>query len=260
MKDAIRDFVLNLGMDDVGFASLDNYVSPRSPEIHSLFPEARTIIVMALREMSHVTSPSPQIAMNGRMDVMEFARHCNFTLARYLEKECHAQAMSVPLSYPLRMASETMGVIGEVSLRHAAVAAGLGVFGRHNLVIHPRLGSQVLFAAVLCDLDLPPDPVSKENLCTECNLCVESCPAQALEKEGLTDVMKCLKVSQPFGMARAIGFWNKFSRSTPEEQQKMFATPDFMSLYQAQMIGFQYFCFKCFSVCPLNSSNNDGSR
>lgn len=253
MKETIRNFVLNLGMDDVGFASVDNYISPRSPELHSLFPEARTIIVMAQREMSHVMSPSPQIAMAGRMDVMEFARHCTFQLARFLEKQCNANAMSVPLSYPLRMTSETMGVIGEVSLRHAAVAAGLGAFGRHNLVIHPRLGSRVLFAAVMCDLDLPPDPIIKESPCTDCNLCVESCPAKALEQEGLTDVMKCMKVSQPYGMGKAIGFWNKFARSTSEEQQKMFFSPDFMSLYQSQMIGFQYFCFNCFSVCPLNS-------
>jgi hypothetical protein len=30
MKDIIRNFVLSLGADDVGFASVDNYESPRS--------------------------------------------------------------------------------------------------------------------------------------------------------------------------------------------------------------------------------------
>jgi len=77
--------------------------------------------------------------------------------------------------------------VADVSLRHAAVAAGLGVFGRHNRVIHPRLGPRVLFMAVLTDLELPSDPPITEELCTNCNICVESCPASALDVEGQTE-------------------------------------------------------------------------
>ncbi len=252
LKEKIREFSLNLGIDDVGFASVSDYNSPRSTKIEEIFPGARSMIVMVMREMSHCESPNPQIAMSGRIDIMEFGRHCTFSLGRYIETKCGGKAMGIPLSYPLEMdPAKNKGVVADISLRHAAVAAGVGAFGRHNLVIHPRLGSQILFCGILTDLELEPDPSCETNPCINCNLCVKNCPAGALEEEGRTDVFRCMKKSQPYGLAKSIGFWSEFVKKPPEEQGKMFFTKDYWQMYQAQFIGFQYFCFKCFSVCPV---------
>ena len=251
MKDKIRKFILDQGLDDVGFAAVSDYKSPQSPKIETLFPEAKSIIVACVKEMSHVDSPNPQIAMNGRLDVMEFVRSSNYKIARFLEKECGARAMSVPLSYPLEISPNNSRSVADLSLRHAAVAAGLGVFGRHNLVIHPRLGPRVLFMAVLTDLLLSSDTPVTEELCTQCNICVECCPAKALDVEGQTDFGKCLKVSQPYGLAKNIEFWLKWADKSPQEQKNMLFTKDFFMTYQANFIGFQYFCFKCYNFCPV---------
>jgi epoxyqueuosine reductase len=254
MKDKIRKFVLDQGIDDVGFAAVSDYKSPQSPPIETLFPEAKSIVVACVKEMSHVDSPNPQIAMNGRLDIQEYARSTNYKIARFLEKECGARAMSVPLSYPLELSPQNPRSVADVSLRHAAVAAGLGVFGRHNLVINPRLGPRVLFMAVLTDLAIPSDQPVTEELCTRCNICVESCPASALNFEGQTDFGKCLMVSQPYGLAKIIGFWMQWADKSPAEQKKMLFTKDFFMTYQASFIGFQYFCFKCYNSCPVGSS------
>ncbi|MGI6548623.1 MAG: 4Fe-4S binding protein [Syntrophomonadales bacterium] len=251
MKEKIRDFAMSLGVDDVGFAAAVDYNSLRSTPLTQIFPGVTSLVVMAIREMSHVESPNKLIAMNGRLDIMEYMRSCTYKLARFLEKNCGALAMSVPLSYPMPMNTKTMGTVADVSLRHAAVAAGLGVFGRHNLVIHPRLGTRVLYSAVLCDLALPSDPPVTDDLCNECNICVEACPGGALDQEGRTDVNKCLKHSQPFGLGRNISFWRKFASSTPEQQKAMFLSDDYWSMYQASFIGFQYFCFNCYTSCPI---------
>jgi ferredoxin len=241
MKESIRKHALRLAIDDVGFAAVSDYNSPRTKKIEEIFPGAK----------------NPQIAMNGRLDIMEFARHCTFSLARYVETKCSGRAMSMPLSYPLEMdPAGGMGVLADVSFRHAAVAAGLGSFGRNNLVVHPRLGSRILFCGIITDLAIQSDPPCETNPCTNCNLCVKSCPAEALEKEGYTDVFKCLKKSQPYGLAKSISFWNKFIKNTPEEQAKMFFTKDYWQMYQTQFIGFQYFCFKCFSTCPVGNKKN----
>jgi hypothetical protein len=103
MKQKIREYAKSLDVDDVGFAAIVDYNSPRSPKIEAIFPEAKSLVVMAVKEMSHVESPNPQIAMTGRLDIMEYARGVNYKVARFLEKQCGARAMSVPLSYPLNM-------------------------------------------------------------------------------------------------------------------------------------------------------------
>ena len=67
-----------------------------------------------------------------------------------------------------------------ISQKHAAQAAGLGTIGRHSLLITPEFGSMVWLGAVLCTQDFEADAL-KENICTNCNLCVEACPVNALE-------------------------------------------------------------------------------
>lgn len=256
-KDKIKNFALNLGVEDVGFGAVSAYNSPLSPKIETIFPKAKSLVVLAFRELSNCESENKRIAMGGRLDSMEFARSCIYKVSRFIEKEFDTKAMSTPLSYPLNMKPENrFGLIADFSQRHAAIAAGLGNWGRHNLVIHPRLGSRVIFSTVLTGLELPPDPPVTEDLCIHCNICVESCPGHALDEERKTDEFKCMKYSQPYGLPGNIKFWMKFIGSSPEEQKQMMVSPDYMSLYQAAFIGFEYHCFKCYLSCPVGREQN----
>jgi epoxyqueuosine reductase QueG len=254
VKEQIRRYALELGLDDVGFAAASNYISPNSPPLESIFPGAKSLVIMALQELDNCESGNMQIAFGGRMDIMEFGRTCNYKMARFIQRAFGAKVMTIPLSYPLEMSFKTKGCIGDVSLRHAAVAAGLGQFGRNNLVLHPRLGSRTVFAGLITDLDLASDPQAEE-ICTNCNLCVEKCPGNALEDEGKTNLMRCLKNSQPYGIAANIRFWTQLLESPPEEQKKMIADEHFWKLFQAGFIGFQYFCFNCMKNCPVGNSS-----
>jgi epoxyqueuosine reductase QueG len=243
---------LDLGVEDVGFGAVSDYRSPLSPKVETIFPEAKSMVVLAFRELSNCESENPRIAMGGRIDSMEFARSCAYKVTRFIEKEFDARSMSTPLSYPLDMKPEKrFGLVAEFSQRHAAVASGLGNFGRNNLVIHPRLGPQVVFSTILTELGLTPDPPITEELCTHCNICVENCPAGALDEEGKTDEFKCLKHSQPYGLGRNIRFWMKFIDSSPEEQKKLMLGPEYMNMYQSAFIGFDYHCYKCYTSCPV---------
>lgn len=69
-----------------------------------------------------------------------------------------------------------------ISLKHAAQAAGLGTIGRHSLLITPEFGSMIWLGAVLCAQELEPD-ATKAPACTQCNLCVNACPVNALETQ-----------------------------------------------------------------------------
>jgi epoxyqueuosine reductase len=254
MKQMIREFALAQGADDVGFAAAADYDSPLSPALDSIFPGVKSLIVLAYRELATCESESPQIAMNGRMDLMEFSRSLNYKVARFVQAKCNGKAMTVPISYPLKMDRETGGTVGEVSMRHAALAAGLGTFGRNNLILHPELGSRVLFTAIPTDLAIESDPRVTESACDDCRLCVEACPAGALDDEGKTHVMKCLKNSQPYGIGGAIKFSMKYAEATTEQKKEMLFDPHFWTLYQAGFIGFQYFCWNCMKECPVGQS------
>jgi epoxyqueuosine reductase QueG len=258
VKDDIRTYVLGLGVDDAGFAAAADYRSPRSPALDTIFPGARSLLVLAYRELASCESPDMYIAQNGRYDLMEFARGCNYRVARFLDREYGARVMTVPISYPMEMSRATKGTVGQVSLRHAAVAAGLGAFGRHNLVVHPRFGSRVVFSAVLTDLDLPSDPPVTATPCTDCGLCVESCPGRALDAAGRTEVMKCIRSSQPYGLSETVAFWIRHADAAPDARKAMFKDDLFWRMYQAGHIGPQYFCFQCMSSCPAGQVRREG--
>ncbi|MBU0652805.1 MAG: epoxyqueuosine reductase, partial [Proteobacteria bacterium] len=74
--------------------------------------------------------------------------------------------------------------------------------------------------------------------------------AKALDEEGKTDPMKCLRVSQPNGIGGAIAYAKKFIGAAPETRKEQLVNPRFLELYQASFIGFEYHCFKCETVCP----------
>jgi epoxyqueuosine reductase QueG len=251
-KEDIRQMGLSFGADVVGFAAVEDYKSKRAPDPKTLLPGIRSMIVLGFREMNgQLASEVGRISMHSRIGQMELTRNCTFHTAKALEDRFKVKAAPIMPSYPLNMAAPVMGLVADVSLRHAAVAAGLGAFGRHNLVISPRFGTRILFTAILTDMELKSDPPVTEDLCDECNLCVEACPARALDEEGKTDNMKCLRVSQPFGIGGAIGYIRKFTAATPEQQKAMIMDPQFLSLYQASFIGFQYECYRCMAVCPV---------
>ena len=71
-----------------------------------------------------------------------------------------------------------------ISQKHAAQAAGLGTIGRHSLLITPKYGSMVWLGCVLCDAEIDPDEMM-EDICDDCNKCMQACPVNALEKEEL---------------------------------------------------------------------------
>lgn len=248
-KQRLKELALELGAVDVGIASADAYSTPRSPDIKKVFPRVRSMVVMAYRELDSCDCDYMHVAMNGRLDLMSFSRSNNYRVARHLQG-LGGKAMTVPVSYPLPMLKSTAGAVADVSTRHAAVAAGLGGFGRNNLVLHPELGSRVIFTVVMTDLEIPADRPFDDDVCTHCEACVENCPSGALDEEGKTDVLKCLKVCQPYGLGGAARFLGRLLEAGEEQRREMLTDDTLWKLYQACSLAFQYFCFNCIKVCP----------
>lgn len=250
IKNKIRKYIMDLGVDDVGFAKVEDYHSPKSYPVDTFLPGAKTIISLVFQELDTCESPSVTIAMNGRLDMNYFQRSCSYQINRFLKREFQAKVVDMPYASPMEQHKDR-AALGDFSQRHAAVAAGMGTFGRHNLVIHPRFGTRIGLTALITDLAIEPDVKIEQDLCLHCDLCVRNCPGDALAETGKTNVGKCVGHSQPYGLRSNIGFWQKFVGSSPEEQKQMFVDENYWRLQQAHSIGMQYYCFNCMKSCPV---------
>ena len=93
---------------------------------------------------------------------------------------------------------------GGIYLKDAAVLAGLGVFGKNNLVIVPDYGPRIRFRALWTDLEVETLPLRKSlSPCNECSqLCRKHCPMEAFSngdynRERCLSRMDADKVSVP---------------------------------------------------------------
>jgi len=73
------------------------------------------------------------------------------------------------------------GQKAHVSHKHVGRAAGLGWFGRNNLLVNPELGSQFRLVTVLTDMPLEAGvPLARD--CGPCRACISACPAGAIKE------------------------------------------------------------------------------
>lgn len=70
------------------------------------------------------------------------------------------------------------------SYKHAAKFSGLGTIGRHSLLITPQYGPRVRLACLLTELALESSPLEQRDYCVSCDVCIQKCPAKALEIPG----------------------------------------------------------------------------
>ena len=72
------------------------------------------------------------------------------------------------------------GQRAHVSHKHVGRAAGLGWFGRNNLLVNPELGSRFRLVTVLTDMPLAPDaPLERD--CGLCRACAAACPSGSIK-------------------------------------------------------------------------------
>ena len=117
------------------------------------------------------------------------------------------QAVPVFACAPMEMPRK-LDLRGYVSQIDLAARSGLGWIGKNGLLISPEHGTRVGIGTVLTDAAIEHDVPLDQGCPEDCVLCVEKCPAAAIDGSGKVDRVKCTQTQAlaPLSMMMAKDF------------------------------------------------------
>lgn len=107
----------------------------------------------------------------------------------------------------------------------SAFEAGIGVYGRSGLIIHPALGNRMVLGTIMTKVVLEPDGrLEGFEPCENCELCIKMCPAKAFDST-----------------KRYPDSWSR---------EKCMSK-------RAEIADRELFCHNCFAVCPAGTLKDE---
>jgi len=103
-------------------------------------------------------------------------------IARFLKEQ----------GYKAQICDSSSAESSVLTLKIAAVRAGLGWQGKHSLLISKEFGSYLALGGIITDAELEYNKKLEKNRCSSCNECRKACPMNALEIPYLLNRELCL--------------------------------------------------------------------
>ena len=275
-NEQIKEYAKSLGVQLCGVAGMDRFKeSPPGRHPTEILPGCKSVIVVGSRLLDGVVQANFRAFEDGRADLKSiygtygYAMLPNFELtyvcyavARYIE--LNSEGVATPCS----TGPMTNGL--QISIRHAAVAAGLGQFGYMSIVLTPEYGPRIRFGVILTTLEITPDPMyDGPPLCNpeKCGICSKVCPTGAIKEFGTHKLEhhveiggkeydythvhfpKCRKALQ--AMTKALGGKDDY---LPENDPTMEDLESAEARMPIDTVGLQHItswhCGRCQAYCP----------
>jgi len=174
-----------------GYAGGMSYLqrsAERRADVRAVLPSARSVIVTATNY--HTNRPySTEVADRYRAKIARYAWGDDYhdVVGERLDRLLAWMRGHSPDPFEARAYVDT----GPVQERVYAQYAGIGWIGKNTCVIHPRLGSWIFLAEIICSLPLDADAPALDQ-CGTCTLCLDECPTHALTAPGVLDATACI--------------------------------------------------------------------
>ena len=202
LSQEIRSIALANGADMIGFAPVERFdTGPKQTHPNYYMKRARSVVVTGIGYPRAIGEVWGTFAEEGGLiaPYMWFGfAYINWELSRVALKvakflESHGyRSLPIPFSFTTQYRyfesfDETGQYLGDFSHKHAALAAGLGIFGWSNLFLTPTYGARQRLISVITEAPLDAgELMDSPELCRPelCRYaCVETCPIGALSKD-----------------------------------------------------------------------------
>ena len=185
----IRRLTAKMGGDLFGVASPDLLAAaPEGFRPRDILPGCRSVIVVGKRLSDATVETTPSRMFDTLyFAVNSFIDQVILKITDTLIREGYLAVGVGPHSLDAKQ------LRGDISQKHAAVAAGLGRFGLQSLVLSPQFGPRQRWGTVITDAPLKPGTPLAAELCKpkKCGrACLTGCPAKvfsAPSTEGVSD-------------------------------------------------------------------------
>ncbi len=245
MLDKVEAYLGEQKMDIVGVADTKDWLSPLAEcDPNEILKGCKRIVVFG-KEIAHPIFSAEKhgidLYSNVAQNYYQTMDAVAIDAAAILTRAGHP---SIPLGPYLPILMREGKFWGMVSLKHAAVRAGLGSMGKNTLLATEKFGNRMRLGGILTTAELPAGEPLENSLCAEgCSVCVDACPVGALDGKGGIDQYKCLKncTSHPLLATMFLSQWFRYSKSLNKYFQLV--TETLASRYT-------YGCFECLIKCP----------
>ena len=190
MNADLQEFQIEVEADAAGIISIENASQQRLVEdALRLQPETNSIVVLTMEIFPEILNQTRPERITGHVSMNDlYTGHLDYinsrlTKAAYdIAKACRSTGMKA-LPLPARGCPTDIRFLeAAFSYKHAAQAAGLGYFGRNSLLLTHDFGPRVRLSCCITEAKFKPlEKKDVTNMCTDCSICIEGCPAGALQ-------------------------------------------------------------------------------
>lgn len=168
-----------------GIAPIDRYngIDPRMHPL-SILPDAQSVIVVAVEiprgqfrgiEEGTLWGPSSRWAPAYAEELVEIVEDEGWDCVPYIPQTTKYMPRN-----PVRAGGVAPNV--SLSIEYAAIVAGIGEIGYHNMFLTKKFGIRQALAVAITNAQLPATPISNESICTKCKQCAKMCPLGAISE------------------------------------------------------------------------------
>ncbi|MCK5130396.1 MAG: hypothetical protein KAQ68_11115 [Clostridiales bacterium] len=179
--------------------------------VKKILPDATSVLLLIKKHHPYLSFPESSMSVQSHYPTYQVAYHLSKSfITKLVDKGVHAKNAN------------------ELPLKTYASTAGLQTLN-NSLTYHPVFGSYIVIQAILTNATPHSYRIPKNDVCSDCTRCIDTCPTKAISVNGIINQSKCIRNHVP---VKEI-------------------IPDYIKVASgSSYIG----CGICQSVCPQNKS------